>query len=86
MAKQNSKILYYEKIVVLIMAIFLIFSMNSFSQDKSHKTGQSIKTEQPKKGYTKKGHKPKKSGSKKIVHKSKPKRSGKKSTGNQIKL
>lgn len=75
-----------KKIIVLMMAIFLVFSINSFSQDKAHKTVQSGKTEQPKKGNTKAGRKPRKPVSKKITHKSVPKRHSKKKTGNAIKL
>lgn len=63
-----------KKIVILIMAFFLFFSFNGFSQNKTHKTVQSAKTEQTRKGNTKTGHKPKKKVSRKKVHKSGPKR------------
>jgi hypothetical protein len=75
-----------KKIVVLMMAIFLVFSFNCFSQDKTHKTVQSAKTEQPKKGNAKAGHKPKKSVPKKRSHKSRPKRHSQNKAGNGIKL
>jgi hypothetical protein len=75
-----------KKIVILMMAIFLVFSINGFSQDKTHKTVQSAKTEQPKKGNAKTGRKPKKSAPKKKIHKSVPKRQSKKKAGSPIKL
>ena len=69
-----------------MMAFFLVFSINSFSQDKPHKTVQSGKIVQPKKGNAKTGKKPRKSVSKKKVHKPAPKKSSKKSSGNGVKL
>jgi hypothetical protein len=75
-----------KKIVVLIMSIFLVFSINGFSQNKTHKTVQSAKTEQPKKGKAKNGYKPKKSKSKKRIHKPRSKRYSQKKAGNGIKL
>jgi hypothetical protein len=75
-----------KKTVVLMITIFLVFSINCFSQDKTHKTVQSAKIEQPKKGNAKAGRKPRKSKSKKMIHKSGPKRRSQKKTGNEIKL
>jgi hypothetical protein len=75
-----------KKIIVLMMAIFLVFSINGFSQDKPHKTVQSGKTEQSKKGTAKTGKQPRKSVSKKKIHKSVPKRQSKKKSGTAIKL
>jgi hypothetical protein len=75
-----------KKFVVLMMTIFLVFSVNGFSQDKTHKTVQSAKIEQPKKGNIKTGRKPKKVEPKKRIHKSGPKRHNQKKAGNGIKL
>lgn len=75
-----------KKIIVLMMAIFLVFSINGFSQDKTHKTVQKGKTEQPKKGNAKTGRTPRKSVSKKKVHKSGPTRHSQKKSGNAVKL
>lgn len=63
-----------KKIIILMLAIFLVFSFNGFSQDKTHKTVQKAKTEQSRKGNAKAGHKPKKKVSRKKVHKSGPKK------------
>ena len=69
-----------------MMTIFLVFSINSYSQDKTHKTVQSAKTEQPQKGNAKPGRKPKKLKSKKKVHLSVPKKHSQKKAGNKIGL
>jgi len=83
---RNPKIHHMKKTIVLVMAIFLIFSINGFSQDKTHKTVQSAKAVQPKKGNAKTGHKPKKSASKKNIHKSGTKRHSQKKKGIAIKV
>jgi hypothetical protein len=61
-----------KKFVVSMMIIFLVFSINCLSQDKTHKKVQSAKIEQPKKENIKTGRKPKKVGPKKGIHKSGP--------------
>jgi hypothetical protein len=81
----GSKIHDMKKIVVLMMAIFLGFSVNGFSQDKPHKNVQSGKIEQTKKSDTKKGRTPRKKVTKKKVHKPAPKNQGPKKTGRTIK-
>ena len=75
-----------KKIVVLTMAIFLIFSINGFSQNRSHNTVLSAITEQSPKRNAKSGRKPRKSVSKKKVHKSVPKRHSQSSQGSGINL
>lgn len=60
------------------MAGFMLFSLNAYSLDKPHKKAQSAKTEQPKKKGRASKRKPKKSVSKKMTHKSGPKRHGSK--------
>jgi hypothetical protein len=70
-----------------MMAIFLVFSINGFSQGKPHKTVQSAKTEQPKKGTSKTGRTPRKPVvKKKVVHKPAPKRVSVKKTGHSVKV
>ena len=76
-----------KKIIVLMMAISLIFSINGFSQDKTNKTVQSGKTEQPGRKNAKNGRQPRKSVSNKKIQKPHTvKRTSKKQTGNSIKL
>ena len=75
-----------KKIIVLMVAIFLIFSINGFSQDKTHKKVQSGKIEQPKNGKHITKRAPGKSGSKKRVHKSAPKKHIQKKSGQTVKL
>jgi hypothetical protein len=75
-----------KKIIVLMMAIFLVFSINGFSQGQPHKTVQSAKTEQPKKGTSKTGRTPRKPVTKKKVHKPAPKHSTPKKTGHSVKV
>ena len=69
-----------------MMAIFLGFSINGFSQGQPHKTVQSAKNEQPKKGTSKKGRTPRKPVTKKPVHKPAPKRQAPKKTGRAVKV
>jgi hypothetical protein len=75
-----------KKFVVLLMTIFLVFSINGFSQDKTHKKVQSAKIERSKKGNTKTGRKPKKVEPKKRIHKSGLKRHNQKKAGHGITL
>ena len=75
-----------KKFVVLMMAIFLVFSINGFSRDRTHKTVQSTKIEQSQKRNAKAGRKSKKAEPKKRIHKSGIKRYNQKKTGTGIKL
>jgi hypothetical protein len=75
-----------KKFVILMMAIFLVFSINGFSQGKPHKNVQSGKTEQPKKGSGKTGRTPKKPVTKKPVHKPPPKHKAPKKSGHTVKV
>ena len=75
-----------KKIVVLMMAILLGFSINGFSQGKPHKSVQSAKTEQPKKGTSKTGRTPRKTVSRKKVHKPTAKHQAPKKTGRSVKV
>jgi hypothetical protein len=74
-----------KKVIVLILAIFLIFSINGFSQNQPCKTSLGVMAEQSPKG-NKTGHKPRKSVHKKKIHKSGPKRHHQKKTGSGIEL
>jgi hypothetical protein len=75
-----------KKILVLMISIFLIFSINGFSQDKHHKKAQSGKIEQPKNGKHRTKPAPGKSVSKKTVHKPTPKGHGPKKSGKAVKV
>ena len=75
-----------KKIVVLMMAIFLVFSIDAFSQGKPHKTAQSGKIEQTKKGSGKTGRTPRKPVTKKKVHKPAPKHQAPKKAGRAVKV
>ena len=69
-----------------MIAIFLIFSINGFSQDKTHKKAQSGKIEQPKNGKSRTKPAPNKSVSKKKVHKPAPKKHTVKKSGKAVKV
>jgi hypothetical protein len=73
-----------KKIVVLMMAIFLVFSINSFSNTGSENNFHSAITAQTPKGKVKSGRKPRKPVSRKKVHKSSPKRHSEKKSGKGI--
>jgi hypothetical protein len=73
-----------KKIIVLILAIFMGFSINGVSQVKNHKSVQSAKTEQPKKGKAKGKRIPRKSVPRKRIHKSGPERYSQKKAGKPI--
>ena len=75
-----------KKIVVLMIAIFLAFSINGFAQGKPHKTVQSAKIEQSKKGTSKPGRTPRKTVSRKKVHKPTAKHQAPKKTGRSVKV
>ena len=75
-----------KKIVILVIAIFLVFSINGFSQNRSHNTILSSMTEHSAKRNTKTGRKPRKSVSKKKIHKSGPKRHSHQAQGSGINL
>lgn len=67
-----------------MMALFLIFSLNGFSQTIPVKTENRIITEQSGKGKAKVGRKPRKPVSKKKVHTSGPKRHNSNKSGNRV--
>jgi hypothetical protein len=67
-----------KKITFFMMAAFLFFSINSFSQVKPQKTTHKVKTEQIKKKNSKAVAKSKKSKSKRRIHKPKSNRQGQK--------
>jgi hypothetical protein len=75
-----------KKIIVLMMAIFLVFSISGFSQGKPHKTVQSAKIAQPKKGSGKTGRAPRKPIAKKKIHKPSPKHQAPKRAGRAVKV
>ena len=75
-----------KKIIVLMMAVFLVFSFNGYSQNKTHKTVKSAKTEQPKKGNAKTRRTPRKSVSRNKIHKAGTNRHSKTKSGNAIKV
>jgi hypothetical protein len=78
------KISTMKKIVVLMMAIFLVFSINSFSQTNSENTFHSAIKAQTPKVKVKSGRKPRKSVSRKKAHKSSPKRHSQNKAGKGI--
>lgn len=63
-----------KKLAVLLMMIFLGFSINGYSSEKASPSVKSSKTEQTKKGKAKSTRKPRKLVPKKRVHKPAPKR------------
>jgi hypothetical protein len=63
-----------KKIIALMMTFSLVFSINGFSQDKSHQKVQSAKTEQHSSKSSKPGRRPPKAKTRKRIHKSKIKR------------
>ena len=69
-----------------MMAFFLVFSINGFSQGKPHKTAQSGKIEQTNKGNSKKGRTPRKPVAKKKVHKPTAKHQAPKKAGHAVKV
>lgn len=73
-----------KKIVIFLVAALLVFSVSSFSPDKPHKKTQSAKIEQGRKKNTKAGIKPRKSRSRKGVHKSKSNRQPKRHASRNI--
>jgi Na+-transporting methylmalonyl-CoA/oxaloacetate decarboxylase gamma subunit len=55
-----------KKIVILMVLIFLAFSLSGLSQERSSKKPQPVKTEEVKKVSTKSGSRPKKPAKKRI--------------------
>ena len=55
-----------KKFITLVLVLFLTFSLNGFTQERSSKKPQPAKTEKTKKVSTKKGSRPKKPVKKKI--------------------
>jgi hypothetical protein len=75
-----------KKIVVLIVAALLVFSFTGFSPDKPHKKTMSARIENSRKKNAAGSIKPRKSKSRKHLHKSKIKRSSPKSPKNNLRL
>ena len=73
-----------KKVFVLVMVLFLAFSLESFSMNNSGSTANSINTEQSGKGKAKIGRKPRKAVSKKKVHTKGPKTHNSKKSGKRI--
>ena len=55
-----------KKVIILMLLSFLVISLNGFSQERTSKKPQPVKTEQTKKVSTKTGSRPKKPVKKKI--------------------
>jgi hypothetical protein len=73
-----------KRVIVLMLMVFLCFSVSGFSMDNSHKNVQSVKTDGPKKVQDKKGKTPRKLTPKKRVHKPAPKHHGRSKQGSKI--
>jgi hypothetical protein len=86
MVDYDPKTCFMKKSIALLMAFLLVFSINGFSQTKSHKKVQSAKTEQHSKNSGKSRHKPPKAKHGKKIHKSKSKRPSQTKTGKAIRL
>ena len=74
-----------KKIVVFMMMFFLVFSINSLSQDKPPKANQSAKIEHSKSKNAKAGVNAKKKEFKKRMHRPRIKKQSRKIRNNMIK-
>lgn len=73
-----------KRIIVLMLMVFLGFSVSGYSMDNIHKNVQSVKTEDTNKAKDKKGKTPRKLTPKKRVHKPAPKHHGRHKQGSAI--